>query len=49
MPGEPLPPVPVEVPIDHYSVGLGAFASKDPTGRRARTSTSTWSRRPTTE
>jgi hypothetical protein len=24
MPEEPLPPVPVEVPIDHYSVGLGA-------------------------
>ena len=30
MPEEPLPPVPIEVPIDHYSVGLGAFASKDP-------------------
>jgi hypothetical protein len=30
MPEGTLPPVPVEVPIDHYAVGVGAFASQDP-------------------
>jgi len=30
MPGEAIGPVPVLVPIDHYTVHLGAFASRDP-------------------